>query len=119
LLEAASIGLQYQREQIDQKITELRRRLGTEPGARPTAASAGAAPITKKRKMSPAARRRIALAQKERWAAWEAEHAAKQAPAAKTDSKKRVMSAAGRARIAAASKKRWAAYRKEQRVRQG
>jgi hypothetical protein len=62
--------------------------------------------------MSAAARRRIALAQKKRWAAYKAEHGAK--AAAPPKAKKRVISAAGRARIVAATKKRWAAYRKAQ-----
>ena len=60
--------------------------------------------------MSAAARRRIALAQKKRWAAYKAE---KGTPA-KPKRQKRVLSAAGRARIVAATKKRWAAYRKAQ-----
>jgi hypothetical protein len=62
--------------------------------------------------MSASARKRIALAQKKRWAVYKAEHGAKQA--APKAQKKRVISAAGRARIAAATKKRWAAYRKAQ-----
>jgi len=60
--------------------------------------------------MSAAARRRIALAQKKRWAAYKA---AKGTPA-KPKPQKRMLSAAGRARIVAATKKRWAAYRKAQ-----
>jgi hypothetical protein len=58
--------------------------------------------------MSAAARRRIALAQKKRWAAYKAKHPSK--PAAK--SAKRQLSPEGRARIIAATKKRWAAFRK-------
>jgi hypothetical protein len=65
--------------------------------------------------MSAAARKRIALAQKKRWAAYKAEHGSKPAAAAKP--KKRVISAAGRARIVAATKKRWAAYRKVQQAK--
>ena len=57
----------------------------------------------KKRKMSAAARAKIAAAQKARWAKAKGKSAAK--PASK---KKRKMSAAGRARIAAAAKARWA-----------
>jgi CelD/BcsL family acetyltransferase involved in cellulose biosynthesis len=56
-----------------------------------------------KRKMSAAARAKIAAAQKARWAKAKGKSAAK--PAAK---KKRTMSAAGRAKIAAAAKARWA-----------
>src|ERR1035437_3388933 len=77
------------------------------------AAGPAPAPATaKKRRMSAAGRRRIALAQKKRWAALKADQKRKQAPAAQTQPKKRVISAAGRARIVAATKKRWAAWRK-------
>jgi hypothetical protein len=61
--------------------------------------------------MSASARRRIALAQKKRWAVYKAEHGTKTAA---PKPHKRVISAAGRARIIAATKKRWAAYRKAQ-----
>jgi hypothetical protein len=53
--------------------------------------------------MSSAARKRIAAAQKKRWAEY---HRSKEAPA-----KKRKLSAAGRQRIIEATKKRWAAVR--------
>jgi hypothetical protein len=108
LLEAALIGFQHRRDQVEQKIAELRSQIGGQPAS--AAASGVAAP--KKRTMSAAARRRIALAQKKRWAAYKAEHGTKTAAAPKA--KKRVISAAGRARIVAATKKRWAAYRKAQ-----
>jgi hypothetical protein len=65
LLEAALIGYQHQREQIDAKIAELRQELGGKP---PVAAKAPAAAGGKKRQMSAAARKRIAAAQKKRWA---------------------------------------------------
>lgn len=61
-----------------------------------------------KRTMSPAARARIAAAQKARWAKFKGKKAGK--PVAK---KKRKMSAAGRAAIAAAAKARWARVRAE------
>jgi hypothetical protein len=64
LLEAALIGYQHQREQIDAKIAELRQELG---GKSPAAARAPA-PSGKKRQMSAAARKRIAAAQRKRWA---------------------------------------------------
>jgi hypothetical protein len=57
----------------------------------------------KRRKMSRAARAKIAAAQKARWAKTKGKSATK--PAAK---KKRKMSAAGRAKIRAAAKARWA-----------
>jgi len=66
LLEAALIGYRHQREQIDAKIAELRKEIGGKP---PAAAKAPAPAVTgKKRQMSAAARKRIAAAQKKRWA---------------------------------------------------
>jgi len=66
LLEAALEGLELQRKRIDEQITHVRSLLGKRPGAKstsPIAVSTG-----QKRKLSPAARRRIAAAQKKRWA---------------------------------------------------
>lgn len=57
----------------------------------------------KRRKMSAAARARIAAAQRARWAKQRGEKPAKAAT-----KPKRKMSAAGRARIAAAARARWA-----------
>jgi cell division septum initiation protein DivIVA len=110
LLEAALIGFQYKREQVEQKISELRSQIAGNPVSRPASAAAGES-TPAKRTMSASARRRIALAQKKRWAAYKAEHGTK---AAAPKPHKRVISAAGRARIVAATKKRWAAYRKAQ-----
>lgn len=61
------------------------------------------APAQGRRKMSAAAKAKIAAAQKARWAKARGKSAAK--PALK---KKRTMSAAARAKIAAAAKARWA-----------
>jgi len=110
ILEAALIGFQHQRDQIQQKIAELRSQLGTGPSPRqaPAAGEEGA-PAGKQRTMSMSARRRIALAQKKRWAVFKAQHGTR---AAAPKPQKRMLSAAGRARIVAATKKRWAAYRK-------
>jgi len=108
VLEAALIGFQHLRDQVDEKIAALRSRIGGPPAAGQTlshTAATGTAP--KKRTMSAAARKRIALAQKKRWATYKAEHGS-------PVKAKRVLSAAGRARIIAATKKRWAAFRKSQ-----
>jgi cell division septum initiation protein DivIVA len=116
LLEAALIGFQHKRDQVEQKIAELRSQIGGAPASGPASAASAAASAPKKRTMSASARRRIALAQKKRWAAYKAGQGTK-APATKAAApkpKKRVISAAGRARIVAATKKRWAAYRKAQ-----
>src|SRR5580658_10863281 len=108
LLEAALIGFQHKRDQVEQKIADLRSQIGGHPATGPApAAAASGASAPKKHTMSAAARKRIALAQKKRWAAYKAEHGA-------PVKAKRVLSAAGRARIIAATKKRWAAFRKAQ-----
>jgi hypothetical protein len=113
LLEAALIGFEQKRDEIEQKIAELRSRLGGQSATRASNAGAATAAGTgpKKRAMSAAARHRIGLAQKKRWAAYKAEHGTKEAA---PKQRKRTISAAGRARIVAATKKRWAAYRKAQ-----
>ena len=107
LLEAALIGFQHQRDEVVRKIADLRSRIGGNSGSGSTGSATGSAAAG--RTLSPAARRRIALAQKKRWAAYKAEngHSSKTAKPPK-----RVLSAAGRARIIAATKKRWAAFRK-------
>jgi hypothetical protein len=67
-LEMALVGFQIERQKIDDKIREIQALL---KGKKPAAASAGAAPekaAKVKRVLSPAARRRIAAAQKKRWA---------------------------------------------------
>ena len=65
LLEAALIGYQHQAEQLAEKIADIRHQLG---GKSPSAAPKAAAVPGKKRAMSAAARKRIAAAQKKRWA---------------------------------------------------
>jgi hypothetical protein len=66
-LEMALVGYQIERQKIEDKIREIQARLGGGRGP------AGATPGVKKsagtkRVLSPAARRRIAAAQKKRWA---------------------------------------------------
>jgi choline dehydrogenase-like flavoprotein len=112
LLRAALAGFEQRRTEIDQKMAELRQMID---GAGRAAAPVPALAKHKKRTISAAGRRRIALAQKKRWAASQAGGKAKKTSAA-TQPKKRVISAAGRARIAVATKKRWAAWRKAQKA---
>jgi hypothetical protein len=64
LLEAALAGLQLKRQQLDEQIREVRALLGG-VGRR---AHASAAPKNGSSRLSPAARKRIAAAQKRRWA---------------------------------------------------
>ena len=106
LLTAAIIGCQAKLQEIDARMAELRNRIG-EHSASPAPAGGRAT----KRVLSAAARRRMAVAQKKRWAAvrkGKAEGAVKPA-AAKAAPKKRRLSPEGRARIVAANRKRWAA----------
>ncbi len=69
LLAAALEGLEAQRNRIEEQIEQVRALLGQGPSRRgrpPGVANAKRA--TKKRVLSPAARKRIAAAQKKRWA---------------------------------------------------
>jgi len=108
LLTAAVEGLELQKQRIDEQITQVRAMLGIRPRGRPRKSAPSATafsprPVSRRGTMSAAGRRRIALAQKKRWAAYKK---------AKTGQpKKRTMSAAGRRRIAEATKKRWAEFR--------
>jgi hypothetical protein len=104
VLQAALIGLQRTLEGVEQNIADLRRRLGAHSDSEPT-------PGPAKRTMSAAARKRIALAQKKRWAAYKVKSSKAAEPQPKHE-----MSAEGRARIVAATKKRWAAFRKAQKA---
>jgi len=74
LLDAALEGLELQKSRIEEQIAEVRRMLGMR-NAKPAKAvseesTPAAAPASKKRALSLAARKRIAVAQKKRWAAY-------------------------------------------------
>ena len=97
LLEAALIGFQQMRRNVEEKIADIRRQLGSGNGT-PT----GSPSQTGRRPLSPAVRRRMAAAQRKRWAAVKAKSKASKPVTAST------MSAAARRRIAAAQRKRWA-----------
>ncbi len=104
ILAAAIEGFEAQKQRIDAQVAELRQQL-TGGNAGPAAA---AEPARKRRTMSAAGRKRVAEAQRKRWAA-----AKKQASAAPEAAKpealkpKRKLSAAGRKRIVEATKRRW------------
>ena len=89
ILEAALNGLQAQLERLDSQIADVRQLLG---------------PDQPRHKRSAAVRRKMAAAQRRRWAALKA---APEAP-----KPKRRLSAAGRKAIIEATKKRWAEFRK-------
>jgi hypothetical protein len=92
LLQAALLGFEHMKRDVEEKIAEIQGRLGAGAGA---GSEAAAKP---KRTLSAAARRRIAAAQKKRWALLKAKQA----------KPRRVLSASARKRIAAAQRKRWA-----------
>jgi len=96
LLEAALIGFEQMKRNVEEKIAGIRSQLSGGGAASAPAAQTGRRPL------SPAARRRIAAAQRKRWAALKAKAPAKAGKA------KRTMSAAARKKIAAAQRKRWA-----------
>ena len=101
---AAIDGFEAQKLRIDAQIADLRAML---PGGRTAVATPDAAPL--KRKVSAAARRRMALGQQKRWAAIKGTTESSSAATPKASKPKRKLSAAGRANIVAALKKRWAA----------
>jgi len=107
-LNAALLGYEQQRSEIDERIAELRRQLGRRGAG--LGAAAGGSPVSKKRTLSAAARERIADAQRKRWAALRQTSkpgsVRQSVPVAR-----RKMSAAGKKRIADAARKRWAAFR--------
>jgi hypothetical protein len=103
IIEAAIAGFQGQKKHIDEQIAALRGMLsGPSPEPATTTDEAAKGP---RREISAAARQRMAVAQKKRWAAVKGETTA---PAKKASKPKRKLSAAGRAAIVAAMKKRWA-----------
>ena len=106
IIAAAIEGFESQKRRIDTQIGELRAMLSggrTEGTATPEAS-------TRKRKVSAAARRRMAEGQKKRWAAIKA---VSKEPEAEPTKPKRKISAAGRRAISEATKRRWALKRAE------
>jgi hypothetical protein len=114
VLEAALAGLQAQRGRVVEHIAEVKRLLdhgGRQAVATPVASTAR----PKRPRLSAAARKRIAEAQRKRWEA--IRKASGKVPAeqkAAAPRSKRKMSAAARKRIGDAARKRWAEFRKNQ-----
>jgi peptidoglycan hydrolase CwlO-like protein len=104
IIEAAIYGFEAQKRALDAQIAELRAMLSDAPAEDATTTATG----RPRRKMSAAARKKMAEGQRKRWAGAKGE-VAREAPAAPKPRRK--LSAAGRAAIVAATKKRWAAYR--------
>ena len=73
-LEAALEGLLLKKQQVEEQIREVKALLGRRRGS---TSSAGSTPVAQtKRELSPAARKRIAAAQKKRWAEYRKAQAA-------------------------------------------
>ena len=78
VLQMALVGYQFEKQKIEDKIRAIEAQLKGKRVSLSAGAEVGSAP---KRILSPAARRRIAMAQKKRWA----EHRRKAALAAKQE----------------------------------
>src|SRR6266516_1470100 len=103
---AAIAGFEAQKNHIDSQIAEVRSMLdGGSTGSAVTPSESGK---PKRKKFSAASRRKMAAAQKARWAAIKK---TSEPPQATKPRKKRKMSAAGRKAISEATKKRWAAVK--------
>jgi hypothetical protein len=98
LLTAALAGYEVQLQKINDAIAEIQGQLGHRSGKSSARAVAGAP--KGRRKMSAAARKRIADAQKKRWAAFHKQKAAPKATAKKAGPKRK-MSAERKAAIVA------------------
>ena len=108
IITAAIEGFEAQKRRIDTQIAELRGVLSGGPAA---AATAPEAPTRMRKRFSAASRRKMAMAQKARWAKIRGE--SEPSAPAKAPKPKRRFSKEGMARIIAATKKRWALKRAE------
>jgi hypothetical protein len=102
IINAAIFGFEEQKRKIDSQIADLRGLLRVEPAEPVTEPESGK---LRYRKISSAARRRMAAGQRKRWAAAKGQVTT---PAENAPQPKGKLSAAGRAAIVAAMKKRWA-----------
>ena len=109
ILRAAIAGFEQQRLQIDAQIAELRAMLSS-PN-RETNLPGGTAP--KRRGFSAASRRKMALAQRARWARKRGESEPSAPAQVEAPKPKRHLSLAGRRAIQEAQRRRWAQQRAE------
>ena len=107
ILKAAIAGFEQQKVQIDAQISELRAML---PGGN-THATTPESAAPKRKRFSAAVRRKMAMAQRARWAKIKGDSEAP-APLQPAKPERRRMSATARAKIAEAQRKRWAASKK-------
>jgi len=119
-LEAALVGYEHQIRTIDLKIEQLRAHLRGH-----VAPQSQNVPVRKRRGFSAATKKRMAAAQRKRWANKNAEAETESAEAAaparatkKAAGKRTPMSAEARERIAAAQRKRWATAKKAAKKKQ-
>jgi hypothetical protein len=104
ILVAAIEGFEARKRTIEDKIAEIRQMLTGGPTEQSLTREA---PAVNRKKFSAAARKKMGLAQKARWARIKGDSAPPVAPV--LPKAKRQISADGLKRIAAAQKKRWAA----------
>ena len=108
IIAAAILGFNEQKRHIDSQISELQTMLhGRSAG---TAVTAEVPTITR-RKISAAARRRMALGQQKRWVTIKGGTKSSSLVTLERVKPKRKLSAAGRRAIIAATKRRWAVVR--------
>jgi hypothetical protein len=112
IIEAAIKGYEAQKAEIDSEIAELRSML--DGGSKEAADTPSETGTGKRKKFSLASRKKMAAAQRARYARLRGDSEPPQAEVAKP--KKRKMSAAGRRAISIATKKRWAAIKAAKRV---
>jgi hypothetical protein len=109
IIHAAIEGFESQKRRIDSQIYELRQLLNGDSAETGTESGTPA----RKRKISAAGRRRMAAAQKARWAKIRGEAEPASSRATPKPAKQKRLSAAGRKAISEATKRRWAAKRAE------
>jgi hypothetical protein len=110
IINAAIVGFEEQKRQIDARITELRAMLS---GGSAESATEPEAPAGKRKKFSAQALLRMREAQQRRWAKVRGKSAPSAAASPAAPKSKSRLSEAGRAAIIAATKKRWALKRGE------
>jgi len=110
ILSAALSGLEFEKSRIDAAIAEIKAELGQHDRPSQSASDTAQKAAPQKGGMTAAGKKRIAAAQRKRWAALKASQA-------QPKKAKRRMSAEGRARIVAATKKRWAEFHKAAKAR--
>src|SRR5579863_3926923 len=114
IVNAAIMGMEVQKTNLDAKIAELRAMLN---GSSATPEATPESEPPKRKKFSAASRLKMAMAQKARWAKIRGESVPSTPAATPEPAKvKRKLSAAGRAAIVAATKKRWALIHKAEKA---